>query len=152
MLKALQGTIAAAVIGSTAFFGFGPGGDAQAAPHQDGLVNVFLSDTTVQVPIALAANICDVSVNALAIALEGGETVDCGAFATATAEDSDSESPSQVRQSGLVNIAATDTTIQVPLGVALNICDLDVNVLARTFALGNDPFCTADADGTAKNN
>src|SRR3712207_6077970 len=42
---------------------------ASAAPNnatQTGLVNLALQDTTVQVPVALAANICGVGVNILA--------------------------------------------------------------------------------------
>ena len=148
MMKALQGTIAAAAIGSTAFLGFGANGDAQAAPQQEGLVNVYLADTTVQVPIAVAANICDVNVAALAGLLDLGPT-DCGADATATAVDTDSESPSNVRQQGLVNIAATDTTIQVPVGVAANLCDMDIAALAELVAAG-DATCDAVANAGAE--
>jgi hypothetical protein len=147
MMKALQGTIAAAAIGSTAFLGFGANGDAQAAPQQEGLVNVALVDTTVQIPIAIAANVCDLNINVLAGQLALGETA-CGTEATASAVDSDESGGGNASQNGLVNIYAEDTTIQVPLALAANLCDLNVNALARQLEAG-DNNCDAVADSDA---
>src|SRR3712207_4090602 len=39
---------------------------ASAAPVQEGLVNVNVSDVVIAVPVSVAANICDVSANVLA--------------------------------------------------------------------------------------
>src|SRR5689334_19553424 len=47
---------------------------APAAP-QNGLVNVDLTGNTIQVPIGVAANVCDVSVAALASNTFGGNSV-----------------------------------------------------------------------------
>ncbi len=47
---------------------------AQAQPVQTGLVNVVIGDVTVQLPIAIAANVCDVNVNVLAVQLREGPT------------------------------------------------------------------------------
>jgi hypothetical protein len=146
MLRTFQAALAAVALGTTAFFGFGLDG-ATAAPQQRGLVNVALVDTTIQVPIAVAANICDLNVNALAAQLALGD-VACGAGATATAADNDNHGASNVRQNGVVNISASDTTIQVPVGVAANLCDINVNLLARQFEAG-DRTCTAVANAGA---
>ena len=46
---------------------------AMAQNRQEGLVNVAIEDVTVQLPIAVAANVCDLNVAILAeIADEGG--------------------------------------------------------------------------------
>jgi hypothetical protein len=47
-------------------------------PDQDGLINVNITNVDVQVPIDVAANVCGVSVTALAAALLEGP-VDCAA-------------------------------------------------------------------------
>lgn len=52
-----------------------------AAQQQEGLVNVAVGDVTVQVPIAVAANVCGIEVNALAQKIKDGE-----ATCTATPE------------------------------------------------------------------
>jgi hypothetical protein len=62
---------------------------ASAAPEQNGLVNLNVEDVTVQVPIAVAANVCgvDVTVIALAFAPTGKQTfVDCESDAVSVAE------------------------------------------------------------------
>jgi hypothetical protein len=141
MWKAIPLALGVTVVGATGFLGIAGTTSANAQPQQNGLVNVALVDTTIQVPIAVAANICDLNVNALAEQLALGPT-ECGADAEATAVDSDSPGNSPVRQSGLVNIFAEDTTIQVPVAVAANLCDVDVNVLARQLSAG-DTTCTA---------
>ncbi len=54
---------------------------------------------------------------------------------------------------GLVNVTVTDVlnnntvTIQVPIAVAANLCDIAVNVLATQFKNGT-PSCTAVASAT----
>jgi len=122
---------------------------AQAGPNdtrQEGLVNVAVTDTTVQVPIAVAANICDVTVNVLASQLADG-SAPCEAAADAVATRP-SGGDNRTRQSGLVNIALTDTVIQVPIGIAANLCDVSVNVLANA-PVDGAAACEAVATSTA---
>lgn len=102
---------------------------ADAATRQNGLINVSLTDTTVQVPVAVAANICGVGVGVLSAALVQGP-VDCDALGGATATSVDRGGNDNTRQRGLVNVSATDTTVQVPVGIAANICGVAASVLA----------------------
>ena len=46
------------------------------------------------------------------------------------------------QQSGLVNVDLTGNTIQVPIGIAANVCDVSVAVLS-TNTFGGDSVCTA---------
>jgi hypothetical protein len=146
-MKNLPRTLAAAAVGGASILGLG-GSMAFAQPEQQGLVNVALVDTTVQVPIAVAANVCDVSVNVLADQLALGDTP-CGAFGTASAVDNDGGGGGPASQSGLVNIYASNTTIQVPVGIAANLCDINANVLAQQRKVSDTP-CTAVADPSAE--
>ena len=123
---------------------------ASAQTRQQGLVNVAVTDTTVQVPIALAANICGVAVNVLATAANLGD-VDCTATGVAVAEDQGGNGNNNVRQNGLINLAITNTTIQVPVAVAANVCGLAVNVLAIALNAGTVD-CTATGVATASRN
>jgi hypothetical protein len=100
------------------------------AQTQEGLVNVYVSDVYVQVPVAVAANICDVNVNALAQQRRGGGA-ECDATAESTAVTEgacDGDSPTQ---RGLVNVTLQNLCLQIPVGIAANVCDANVNVLAR---------------------
>ncbi len=54
----------------------------------------------------------------------------------------------QTRQEGLVNVNLENIDIGVPISVAANICDLDVNVLADARQLGQTA-CVADAESGA---
>jgi len=110
---------------------------ASAGPNsvaQQGLVNLALTDTTVQVPIGIAANICGVAVNVLAATNVTGP-VACDAGSGATAQRAGGGGSNNTSQSGLANIAVTNTTIQVPVAVAANICGVAVNVLAGPTAI-----------------
>jgi hypothetical protein len=72
-------------LAATATLSFGAAAPAQAAPSQQGgLVNVNVSDIVVQLPLSVAANVCDLTVNALAAQLETGDT-DCDAVARSQA-------------------------------------------------------------------
>lgn len=104
-------------------------GPADAATRQNGLINVALTDTTVQVPVAVAANICGVGVGVLSAALVQGP-VDCSALGGADATTVDNGGNDNTRQRGLVNVSATDTTVQVPVGIAANVCGVAASVLA----------------------
>lgn len=56
--------ISAAALATAATLGTAP--LAVAQPRQEGLVNVLIEDVVVQVPIGVAANVCDVNVAVLA--------------------------------------------------------------------------------------
>ena len=106
-----------------------------SAQNQSGLVNVAVVGNTVQVPIGIAANVCDVSVNILAQATQTAPA-DCTAVSGATAFAGPNGGGSNTNQRGLINIAVTDNTIQVPVGIAANICDVAANVLAQEISTG----------------
>lgn len=115
-------------------------GVAQAATNQSGLVNV--SATDVQVPIGIAANVCQVSANVLASA-SGNQLGDCDAVSQPTA---DQHHGGSTNQRGLVNVSISD--VQIPIGVAANVCQVSVDVLA--FASGNQAGdCDAVSQVTA---
>jgi len=116
----------------------GGASSAVAAPNnanQTGLVNLALQDTTVQVPIALAANICGVAVNVLATATAVAP-VDCTAEGVAVAQNDGGGGGNNANQTGLVNLAVQDTTVQVPVAVAANVCGVAVNLLAAGTIVG----------------
>jgi hypothetical protein len=96
---------------------------ASAATNQSGLVNVSASD--VNVPIGVAANVCQVQANVLA-ANNFQDTGVCSAISTPTA--SGGGGGGNTNQSGLVNISLSD--INIPIGVAANVCQVQANVLA----------------------
>ena len=121
---------------------------AQAQTVQDGLVNVSLEDTNVQVPVAVAANICGVAVNVIASAT-ATSPVNCDADGVATASRDRGGSGGPTRQSGLVNVAVTDTNVQIPIGVAANVCGVSANVIAQFVGTGPvtcDALAEAEAD------
>lgn len=126
-----------AVVGGAIATGFAVAGAGvvDAQPRQEGLVNVFAEDTTVQIPIGIAANVCGVAVNVLARAANLGD-VPCTAEGVAIAEDTDGGGGGSPRQNGLINVALVDTTVQVPVAVAANICGVAVNVLAAALNTG----------------
>jgi hypothetical protein len=121
----------------------------QAAPVQEGLVNVYVEDTNVQIPIAVAANVCNVSVNVLAT-FAGPTPTDCEALAQAEAENKQGPRNRPVKQEGLINIALVDTNVQVPVAAAANLCGISVNILAETLGTGGTT-CDAMANSSAKN-
>ena len=118
--------------------------------QQSGLVNVNLEDNVVQVPVSIAANVCDVTVAVLVSDLRDG-MADCDALSTATADATVTpRGPGSTRQDGLINVNLENNTVQVPIAAAVNICDVDVFVLVQE-VLGGATECTADAgaDGIA---
>jgi hypothetical protein len=70
---------------SAADVGNGGGGNGGGNQAGDSLVNLQIDDLFVQVPVAVAANICDVSVNVVAQQVEPGEQTTCDALADAEA-------------------------------------------------------------------
>jgi hypothetical protein len=120
-------------------------GSASAAPiNQEGLVNVGVDTVNVQIPIAAAANICGVGVAVLATATDLG-AVECTSDGVALANN-DGSSGGPVNQQGLVNVALTDISVQVPVTVAANVCGVAVGVLAQAESLGD---VTCDTEGVS---
>ena len=120
-----------------------PGGN-QAG---DTLVNVQISDVTILVPIAIAANVCDINVNILALQVDAGDTT-----CNATAESFASPGPDGGNGNGggnqagnsLVNVQLDDVLVAVPIAIAANLCDVNVNALAVQLRAG-DAVCDASA-------
>lgn len=100
-----------------------------SAATQEGLVNVNIEDVTVQIPVAVAANVCDVTVGVLVDTLTEAPS-DCEAGSIALAESSDGPGGS-TKQNGLVNVNLQDVEVQVPIGIAANICDVTAGVLVQ---------------------
>ncbi len=138
MLRSGKARLAALV--ATGALSLGIAGPAMGAPNQagDSLVNVQVGDVTVQVPVAVAANICDVNVNVLAQQNKGG-TPTCTADADSSADagrDVGQGGSSNTAGDSLVNVQLGDITAQLPIGVAANVCDVSANVLAAQNKLG----------------
>jgi hypothetical protein len=120
---------------------------AASAVNQSGLVNVAVVDNTVQIPIGIAANVCGVAVNVLSSATTTAP-VDCTAVAGASATSTGGGGGSGGSQQGLVNLYVADNTIQVPIGIAVNICGIAANVLASDAQTGTAE-CDALGNATA---
>lgn len=119
-----------------------------SAQHQSGLVNVAVVDNTVQIPIGVAANVCGVAVNVLSTATLTSP-VDCTAISGATATSTgNGGGGGGGNQQGLVNLYVANNTIQIPVGVAANVCGVAANVLAQGVATGS-ATCNALGNGTA---
>jgi len=80
-------------------------------------------------PIAVAANVCNVAVNVLATELANG-AAPCNATGSPSATATRGGGGSNNQQGGLVNLNLQNTTIQAPIGIAANICNVSVNALA----------------------
>jgi hypothetical protein len=117
------------------------------AANQSGLVNVAVVDNTVQIPIGVAANVCGVAVNVLASATAVAP-VDCTAVSGAQATSTGNGGGGGGNQQGLVNLYVADNTVQVPIGIAANICGIAANVLA-TGTLVGPASCDAMGNATA---
>jgi hypothetical protein len=134
---------ALAVAGTAATLAAAP---ASAATNQSGLVNVAATNTTIQVPVGVAANICGVTANVLASATSTAP-VDCTATGVAIAQ-APGGGGGNTHQQGLVNVSLTNTTVQVPVAIAANVCGVAVNVLAQQ--IGSGPVtCDALSGATA---
>jgi hypothetical protein len=119
-----------------------------SAQTQTGLVNVIVANNTVQVPIAVAANICNVQVGVLAQGLRQGNA-QCNAQGIAIARQTGGGAGGgTTTQNGLVNLAITNNTIQVPVGIAANLCNIQAGVLAADLRQGQ-ATCTAVANARA---
>jgi hypothetical protein len=121
-----------------------------AAARQSGLVNINLEDNVVQVPVALAANICNISVNVLVSRLrDTGETAcNATAFSGATVTPRDGGNGS-TRQDGLINVNIEDNFVQIPIAAAANVCDVDVAILVGLILEEDATQCDANAGADA---
>jgi hypothetical protein len=119
---------------------------ASAQNTQEGLVNVAVEDVIVQVPAAVAANICDVNVAVLAEVADDAAACEATSTSTATAGPNPNGPPT--RQEGLVNVLVDDVLVQVPIAVAANVCDVNVAVLAQL--VDDSEACNATADAAAR--
>ena len=117
------------------------------AQNQSGLVNVAVVNNTVQVPVGIAANVCGVSVDVLSQGILTGDTA-CQAVSGATATFAGGNGGSGGSQQGLVNLFVANNTIQVPVGLAANICGISAAVLAQFIHTGA-AHCDAQGNGTA---
>lgn len=142
-----RASVFAAVL-ATAALSIGVASAPAAPTQQEGLVNVAVTDNTVQIPIGVAANICGVSAAVLSQQINT-DTVDCDAFANATAISMGNGGGGGAQQNGLVNIAITDNTIQIPVSAAANVCGVGVSVLSQ-FVNTSDVACTARSRGSAQ--
>ncbi len=143
-----------AVVGACAL-SIGFAAPAQAAPGGntagDSLVNVQVGDVTALVPVAVAANLCDINANVLANQVRKGDTT-CTATAESLASPGDGHgnghSGGNTAGDSLVNVQVGDVTLLVPVAVAANLCDINVNVLANQVRDG-DTTCKATAESLA---
>ena len=104
---------------------------------------------TAQVPIGVAANVCDVNANVLAEQLRTGGA-ESDADATTIASNGPGNGGGATQQEGLVNVNAEDIVVQLPVALAANVCDVNVGVLSRQVRLGGAE-CDATADAIATN-
>ena len=123
---------------------------AASPARQSGLVNINLEDNVVQVPVALAANICGLDVNVLVGALRDTGETDCLATAlsdaTVTPRDGGNGS---TRQDGLINVNIEDNVVQIPIAAAANVCDVDVAILVGLILRNDATRCEAGAGADA---
>jgi hypothetical protein len=99
----------------------------------------------VQLPIDLAANLCDVTVDVLVNELSDG-SAPCEASSNADAVVT-TEDGGPVAQEGLVNVNVTDVVVQAPIAIAANVCDVTVAVLVSRL---EDAASPCDAAATAE--
>jgi hypothetical protein len=115
----------------------------------NGLVNLNLSKVTVQVPIGVAASLCDVNVAILANLVDTDTTQQCTALANTDASAVTVGAPTgTTTQNGLVNVNVSDEIVQVPIAAAVNICDVNAAVLAALSTVGGSS-CDASANSHA---
>jgi hypothetical protein len=117
-----------------------------SAQQQTGLVNINVSDNVIQVPIGIAANICDVKVIALSAGIADTGETECTAISTSEAEATVTPgNGGAASQTGLINVNLENNTIQVPIAAAANICDVDVVILATAILFDDATACEARA-------
>ena len=116
----------------------------------DSLVNVQIGDVEVLVPVAVAANLCDINVNILANQeREGGATCTATAKSVASPGSGDGQGGGNVAEDSLVNVQIGNVTVALPIGIAANVCDINANVLANQARKGG-ATCTASSSAKVK--
>jgi hypothetical protein len=140
------------------------------AQGQEGLVNLSVDDNTVQVPVDVAANVCDLDVNVLSSDFAGTDKTACEIDQETAAQngidtgnngngngngngnnDNASNDGNNGQQNGLVNLSLDGNTVQAPIGVAANVCDVDANVIARDFQGTGESVCSITQEQAAEN-
>src|SRR5438045_1277080 len=96
--RVLAGAIASALLA------LGLSAAPAAAATQRGLVNVDLTGNTVQVPVAVAADVCGVQANVIATDNFGGNAL-CTSTSRSTASNGGGGGGGGSNQQGLVNVA-----------------------------------------------
>lgn len=128
---------------------------ALAQGNQEGLVNVDVEGNTVQVPVSVAANVCGVDVNVIAQDFAGTDETACSIDQETAAENDmpgyGDGANGGGNQNGLVNLDVSGNTVQVPVGVAANVCGVDANVLATEIVGTDEAACTIDQETAAAN-
>ncbi|MGR3465153.1 hypothetical protein [Limimaricola sp.] len=128
------------------------------AQAQEGLVNVSVDDNTVQVPVDVAVNVCDLDVNVLSSDFAGTDKTACEIDQKTAAQNgiksngSNSAGGNNGQQNGLVNLSVDGNTVQAPIGVAANLCDVDANVIAQDFKGSEESVCSITQEQAAENN
>jgi hypothetical protein len=139
MLSRIKRPLIAAT--ATCALALGASAGPASAATQNGLVNVDLTGNTVQVPVAVAATICGVQANVIATDNFGGNAL-CTSTSRSTANGGGGGGGGNTDQSGLVNVAITNNTVQIPIGIAADVCGVQANVLAAG-NFGGNAVCTA---------
>ena len=128
---------------------FAVAGPSEAATRQRGLVNLNIEDVTVQIPVAVALNICDVNVAVLVGTIVDGPaqcTAEGGSIAIV---EDDDDGNGNTTQDGLINVNLQDIEVQVPIAIAANVCDINVAVLVGVLAETGTTDCDAGAGSIA---
>ena len=99
-----------------------------------------------QVPVAIAANVCNVDVAVLVglIRDNGSAVCDADAFSGAIVTGRDNGG-GNTRQNGLINVNLENNTVQIPIAAAANICDVDVAILVGAILENDATQCDAGA-------
>jgi len=121
-----------------------------AHAQQEGLVNISIDDNTFQVPIGVAAQVCNVNVGVIQEATANGGTFECeqGDVNNPLLENTQNSNAGGNGQGGggggqegLVNISIDGNTFQVPIGVAAQVCNVNVGVIQEATADGGTFEC-----------
>ncbi|MGH9030968.1 MAG: hypothetical protein ACRDY4_06065 [Acidimicrobiia bacterium] len=140
-----------ALVSAVSVLTLGGGAAATALPvaaepvTQEGLVNVAITDVGVQIPVSLAANICDVNVAVLVDQLQDAPA-DCEADAGSEANIEFADPGGPTHQQGLVNVLLDDVFVQVPIGIAANVCDVNAGILVSDL---QDATATCESDAVS---
>ncbi len=131
---------------ATTFLAVGATVAPATAAKQNGLVNINVGNNVVQVPVAVAANVCEIDVAILVGLLAEDGSTTCTAMADSGAMVTDRpNNGGGTRQDGLINVNLENNTIQIPIAVAANICDVDVAILVGAILETGATECDADA-------